>query len=178
MKTEWAVNYCAASPVDPNTVCIVGDSKNVLLADLRFEKIITNLSGHQDFSFSCSWHAEGYLLATGNQDMTARIWDIRKPSDSLHVLPSTMASIRSVKFSPNGDFFVMSEAADFVHVYDSCTKSFDQVQTIDFFGETSGVGVSPDSNRLFIGIADNVYGTILEFTASNRSRWTTSQTFL
>jgi len=42
------------------------------------------------------------------------------------------------------------------------------VQTLDHFGETAGVGFSPDGEALFIGVADLTYGSVLEYSRARR----------
>ena len=53
-----------------------------------------------------------------------------------------------------------------VHVYDGAA-GFTTVQTMDHFGETAGIGFSPDCETLFVGVADLTYGSVLEY---NRAR--------
>jgi WD40 repeat protein len=48
------------------------------------------LGGHRDFSFAAAWHPSGHLLATGNQDSTTRVWDLRSPGEPVAVLGGTM----------------------------------------------------------------------------------------
>lgn len=61
----------------------------------------------------------------------------------------------------------MAEPADFVHVFD--TKSdYSLSQEIDLFGEIAGISFSPDTEALFVGVADRTYGSLLEF---NRKRY-------
>lgn len=36
------------------------------------------LKGHLDFSFGSDFHPDGYTAVTCNQDLTSRIWDLRK----------------------------------------------------------------------------------------------------
>lgn len=123
---------------------------------------MSTLKGHLDYSFSCAWHPTGHILATGNQDTTCRLWDIRYPSESLAVLKGNMGAIRGIKFSPDGDFVAMAEAADYVHVYD-VKADYSAAQEMDLFGEISGISFSPDSESLFVGIADRTYGSLVEF---------------
>jgi WD40 repeat protein len=73
-----------------------------------------------------------------------------------------MGAIRGIKFSSEGDFMAMAEAADYVHVYDA-KADFSAAQEIDLFGEISGISFSPDSESLFVGIADRTYGSLVEF---------------
>tara|TARA_R110002050_G_scaffold279832_1_gene426636 strand:- start:1724 stop:2032 length:309 start_codon:yes stop_codon:yes gene_type:complete len=58
-----------------------------------------------------------------------------------------------------------AEGADFVRIYD-VGKGFKACQELEFFGEVSGVSFSPDSTRLFVGIADVAYGKISELPIS------------
>jgi WD40 repeat protein len=84
---------------------------------------------------------------------------------SLFVLPTQIGSVRSVRFTPDG-YLIVAEDADYVTIYD---PHFESSQVIDFFGEISGVSVSPDGSMLFIGNADETYGSILQFTRSRYS---------
>ena len=60
-----------------------------------------------------------------------------------------------------------AEPADFVHVYDA-SAGFGEVQVLDHFGETAGMGFSPDGESLFIGVADLTYGSVLEYSRGRR----------
>jgi WD40 repeat protein len=75
-------------------------------------------AGHLDFSFAAAWHPDGVRFATGNQDTTTRVWDIRHLGQSLAVLKGKMGAVRSLRFSRDGDFLLAAEPADFTHVYD------------------------------------------------------------
>lgn len=77
-----------------------------------------------------------------------------------------MGAIRALKFTSDGRFLAMGEAADFVHIFDACSD-YVQAQEIDLFGEIAGISFSPDTEALFIGISDRTYGSLLEF---NRKR--------
>lgn len=94
---------------------------------------------------------------------TCRVWDLRRVSSSTKILPANLASVRSVRFSAGGEVLVVAEAADFVHLYD-CANDLSTSQQIDFFGETAGADISNDASTLFIGISDNVYGSMLQYS--------------
>lgn len=124
---------------------------------------VASLHGHLDFSFASAWNPDGYGFATGNQDKTCRVWDIRNISKSITSLKANLGAIRSIRYSSDGRFMAMAEPADFVHVFDVRDGCYDKEQEIDFFGEISGTSFSPDTDSLFIGVWDRTYGSLLEF---------------
>ncbi|KAL6573315.1 hypothetical protein OROHE_001774 [Orobanche hederae] len=162
----WSVNNTSVSP-DGKMLAVLGDSADCLMADAQSGKVISTLKGHLDYSFASAWHPDGQILATGNQDTTCRLWDIRNLSESIVVLKGRMGAIRTIRFTSDGRFMAMAEPADFVHVFD--TKSdYAMVQEMDLFGEIAGISFSPDTDALFVGVADRTYGSLLEF---NRRRY-------
>eukprot|EP01018_Ginkgo_biloba_P033913 Gb_08016 [translate_table: standard] len=157
----WPVNHTSISP-DSKLLVIVGDSVDGLLADSQSGKAIATLKGHFDYSFASAWHPDGRIFATGNQDTTCRLWDVRNLSSSLTVLKGRIGAIRSIRFSSDGRFMAMAEPADFVHIYDT-KQDYNQRQEIDLFGEIAGISFSPDTEAFFVGVADTTYGSLLEF---------------
>eukprot|EP00898_Chlorokybus_atmophyticus_P008656 jgi/Chlat1/8792/Chrsp90S09252 len=161
----WAVNHTTVSP-DKKLVCVVGDDPEGFLADSQSGKPVASLKGHLDYSFASAWHPDGRIFATGNQDTTCRLWDIRYLASSMGLLRGRIGAIRSLRFSNDGQFLAMAEPADFVHLLDS-RQDYTRGQEIDLFGEVAGISFSPDSEAFYIGVADRTYGSLLEF---NRHR--------
>eukprot|EP01023_Acetabularia_acetabulum_P004452 TRINITY_DN11860_c0_g4_i1.p1 TRINITY_DN11860_c0_g4~~TRINITY_DN11860_c0_g4_i1.p1 ORF type:complete len:427 (-),score=74.62 TRINITY_DN11860_c0_g4_i1:166-1446(-) len=163
LQFEWAVNFARVNPSYENILAVVGDDPEAVLSDIRTKNPIARVPGHDDFSFAVDWHPNGQIFATGNQDFTARVRDIRKPEQCLRVLPGKGGAIRSIRFSQDGRFMSMSEPVDFVHIYD-VNENFNRCQDdeLDFFGEITGISFSPDSERLFIGVQDQTYGGIIQ----------------
>ncbi|XP_038717521.1 uncharacterized WD repeat-containing protein C2A9.03-like isoform X2 [Tripterygium wilfordii] len=166
---EWSVNNASASP-DGKLLAVLGDSADCLIVDAQSGKVTGNLKGHLDYSFSSAWHPDGRTLATGNQDTTCRLWDIRNLSKSLAVLKGNMGAIRALKFTSDGRFLAMAEPADFVHVFDT-EAGYVKSQEIDLFGEIAGISFSPDTEALFVGVADRTYGSLLEFNRKHHNRY-------
>ncbi|MBA0661078.1 hypothetical protein Goklo_012990 [Gossypium klotzschianum] len=133
-----------------------------MLVDSDTGKTVMPLRGHLDFSFASAWHPDGVTFATGNQDKTCRIWDVRNLSKSIAVLKGNLGAIRSIRYTSDGKYMAMAEPADFVHVYD-VKSGYENEQEIDFFGEISGLSFSPDTESLFIGVWDRTYGSLLEY---------------
>ncbi|KAL4618335.1 hypothetical protein ACB092_06G002800 [Castanea dentata] len=135
-----------------------------MLVDSQTGKTVMTLCGYLDFSFASAWHPDNVTLATGNQNKTCRVWDVRNLSKSVAVLKGNIGAIRSIRYSSDGQYMAMAEAADFVHVYDA-KNGFEKEQEIDFFGEIAGISFSPDteSESLFIGVWDRTYASLLEY---------------
>ncbi|KAG1334566.1 putative WD repeat-containing protein C2A9.03 [Cocos nucifera] len=161
LRFSWSVNSTSVSP-NGKVLSVLGDSTDCLLADSQTGKVIGGLKGHLDYSFASAWHPDGHILATGNQDKTCRLWDVRNLSQSMAVLKGRMGAIRGIKFSADGRFMAMAEPADFVHIYDT-RAAYGHSQEIDLFGEIAGISFSPDTQALFVGIADRTYGSLIEF---------------
>jgi WD40 repeat protein len=161
-KLPFAVNHVAVR--DENIFSISGDTCDVVLTDRRVpDPTTTHLTGHLDFSFSSAWLPNSeYILATGAQDGTCRVWDVRRPGRALKCVGSLLGAVRSVKFSPDGHWLGFSEPADFVHVYD-VHSNFSSCQAIDFFGNIGGITFSADSSTLSVAVADTMFGCVLDF---------------
>ncbi|TYG72184.1 hypothetical protein ES288_D05G459200v1 [Gossypium darwinii] len=157
----WPVNHTSLSP-DGKLLIIVGDNPDIMLVDSDTGETVMPLRGHLDFSFASAWHPDGVTFATGNQDKTCRIWDVRNLSKSIAVLKGNLGAIRSIRYTSDGKYMAMAEPADFVHVYD-VKSGYENEQEIDFFGEISGLSFSPDTESLFIGVWDRTYGSLLEY---------------
>ncbi|TQD89460.1 hypothetical protein C1H46_024995 [Malus baccata] len=166
---DWSVNNTSVSP-DGKLVAVLGDSTDCLIADAQSGKAVGSLKGHLDYCFSPAWHPNGQILATGNQDTTCRLWDIRNLSESVAVLKGRMGAIRAIKFTSDGRFMAMAEPADFVHILDT-QCGYVKEQEIDLFGEIAGISFSPDTEALFVGIADRTYGSVLEFDKRHRNQY-------
>eukprot|EP00300_Choanocystis_sp_HF-7_P005129 c13900_g1_i2.p1 GENE.c13900_g1_i2~~c13900_g1_i2.p1 ORF type:complete len:227 (+),score=31.53 c13900_g1_i2:535-1215(+) len=93
-----------------NPLVAVGmDSSNIRLCDLRAHSSAHSLIGHSASVRSVTWSSGSeYLLATGSDDCTARLWDVRR-SGSFLVLKSSKhnkkshdSGVISVHFGHNG----------------------------------------------------------------------------
>ncbi|KAB1226578.1 putative WD repeat-containing protein C2A9.03 [Morella rubra] len=119
-------------------------------------KMVMPLCGHLDFSFASAWHPDVVTFATGNQDKTCRVWDVRNLSESVAFLKGNLGAIRSIRCTSDGQYMAMAEPADFVHVYD-VINGYEKEQEIDFFGEISGISFSPDTVSFHWGVGSYVW---------------------
>ncbi|KAI1385066.1 YVTN repeat-like/Quino protein amine dehydrogenase [Hypoxylon trugodes] len=164
---DFAMNCSALSP-DKRLRAIVGDHQNLIITDAENGEILQSLEGHRDFGFACDWAPDGWTVATGNQDRSIRIWDARRwknskgESESIAVVRTQMAGARSLRFSPLGSgkrILVAAEEADFVNLIDA--QTFNTRQTIDIFGELSGVGFANGGHDLIALSSDLSRGGVM-----------------
>lgn len=155
----WEINCATLSP-SKRILAAVGDSCNGLLLDSNGIKIGV-LEGHLDYSFACAFSPNGLHLATGNQDLSVRIYDLRNFKSSLCVLGANIGGVRSIRYTPDG-CLCYAEDADMVTIVD---PHLEYSQTIDFFGEISGIAFTPDAESLFIGNSDSKFGALMEFSS-------------
>lgn len=157
------VNHASISK-DFNLIAACLDSVFDYVFDRRDGNACFRLQGHTDFGFCVDWNpAKEFELATGNQDKSVMIWDLRKPDGPVNVLKGNLGSVFYLKYSSNGKYLSCAESVDFLNIYD--TGNIKERQVLDFFGEISGFDYddSDESNlSLYLSIADNIYGSIIE----------------
>ena len=165
-KYPYQVNCSATSP-DGRLRLLNGDDCEPIIAIAETGETYTKLPGHTDYGFACDWAPDGITMATGHQDGLVKVWDARRLNEPIQTIAMEQAGCRSLQFSPLGSgkrVLVLAEPADFVHIVDA--RTFKSRQTIDFFGEISGISMPPDGSNLYIANADARYGGLLEFQRS------------
>ncbi len=74
-----------------------------------------------------------------------------------------MAGCRALRFSPLGNggppVLAMAEPADFLHVVDATT--WEDGQTVEFWGEIGGIEFSPSSEELWVANVDKAVGGLM-----------------
>ncbi|XP_015081874.1 uncharacterized WD repeat-containing protein C2A9.03-like [Solanum pennellii] len=156
------VYHTSLSP-DGRLLVVVGADPVGMLVDARNGMAVSSLFGHVlDYSYASAWHPDGQTFATGNEDKTCRVWDVRNLSKSVTVLNGTFGSIMSMRYTSDGRYMAMAEQEDFVHIL-YVKSGYVVEQEIDFFGVISGVSFSPDTESLFIGVKGSEFCGLLEF---------------
>jgi WD40 repeat protein len=75
-------------------------------------KPVQEFRGHERFVESISFSADGSKLVSGGEDMTVRVWNLRKPDDPPIVLRGHGETVRHALFTPDGRR-VVSQSNDF-----------------------------------------------------------------
>lgn len=170
IELEGCINDAAISN-DQNLIATCLDSIYDFIIDRRTNQIVTKCEGHTDFGFSVDWDpSNSFELATGNQDLSVMIWDIRNCSSPLHVLRCYLGAGLGVKYTKNGKYLTFSESADFLNVIDK--KNIKERQILDFFGEISGFGILEDDSenlRIYLGMGDPNYCSLIELHENSQT---------
>uniref|UniRef100_A0A7S3ED33 Anaphase-promoting complex subunit 4 WD40 domain-containing protein n=1 Tax=Rhodosorus marinus TaxID=101924 RepID=A0A7S3ED33_9RHOD len=176
IRMGFAVNHATRQPNGGKLLCVAGDHEDGRLVDVDTGKPEVILRGHIRNMFATAWHPDGSIIATGNEDNTCRIWDVRNPARQLGpCLPGFFGAIRSLRFTNDGKFLIMSDNSDYVYIYLVGDMDFQRKQEIDLFGLVSGVTVSPDDELLTVGVVHKAAGRLLEF---ERKDWRKSSSCL
>ncbi|TGZ82011.1 hypothetical protein EX30DRAFT_330678 [Ascodesmis nigricans] len=174
----FAVN-CAATSPDSRLRAVVGDSTDILIASTDSGRTELRLPHcHNDFSFAVDWAPDGITIATGNQDQTVRVFDVRNFTRPVRAIPMLMAGCRNLKFSPEGagrPLLAIAEPSDYVHVLD-CGRWEAEAQTMEFWGEVAGMEWTRDGGELVVGNADRLVGGVMAWERTGegwggRKRW-------
>jgi hypothetical protein len=92
----------STSTATARLLCLVGDACDALLLDAGSGKAVSTLRGHRDHLFAAAFSPCGVLVATGGQDRSARVWDVRRTDRALHVLPAARGAVRALVYSRGG----------------------------------------------------------------------------
>ena len=80
-----------------------GDTKgNILLRQVKDDRVIRRFEGHNAWVVSLSFSPDGKTLASGSCDCTAKLWNVRT-GQCLHSLDEHQHEIWSVAYSPDGN---------------------------------------------------------------------------
>ncbi|TQE05822.1 hypothetical protein C1H46_008505 [Malus baccata] len=79
--------------------------------NLRNGRSILAFEGHVKKVLALSFSANGYYLATGGEDNTCRILDLRK-RNSIYTIPAHSNLISQVKFEPQDGYFLVTASYD------------------------------------------------------------------
>jgi len=127
------------------------DCKAIQVKDPRDNNSIgLILDGHQDYNF-CVKFLNNYELASGGEDVSTRIWDLRKTGKELHVLDGFSAGVSALEYSKSQNLLYCIENFGYVYGYNLNNTIVEQ-DHMTFFGFASGIALTPSEKSLFVSI--------------------------
>lgn len=181
-KSDYPINHCSMNynleeekdfkstlSSGNNILASIGDSNLIELFDLHNKSLIARYKGHYDVGTVIRFVGNEYDFATGNQDLTCKIWDLRKVKDlnstneiqePKKTLCGNLDSIGDISII-NNNMFAFFENKDFFHIYNMKENT---IQTIDYIGYFTGVVYQKCYDKLHIAIKENNSTGILTYS--------------
>ena len=85
------------------------------------DRLVSTLTGHEDFVNSVAYSPNGQLLASGSDDGTVRIWDTRTGQEAATALSIADGRVKSVAFAPDGQHIVVGGEGNAIYVWNVTT---------------------------------------------------------
>ena len=157
---------CSAMSADGRLRIVVGDESYALIVDADTGTPQRQLKGHNGDVVTCAWSTDGRYAATGAEDDTIMIWDVRNWSSPVQTHKSLMTTPRSLQFADDGSL-VAAEDDDVVSVFEP--RTFERRQAIWFFGAIAGMTLAEGGDEIVVVNSDKHVGGLLSFARVRRS---------
>jgi WD40 repeat protein len=172
-KGDAPINHCDFN-FTGNVLACIGDSTNIELFDANTCNRINKFIAHYDYGTVVKFKPnDEYVCASGNQDFSAKIWDIRyldkiskydssifKSTKNLFGHFDSIGDLLFINANKifNEDLLVYAENADYIHIYN---MQSDSVQTLSYLGYFAGMAYNPNNSNLLVGVEDYNLGGVL-----------------
>lgn len=105
------------------------------------------LDGHLGSIFGVDFSPNGFHIATGSQDNSCKIWDLRR-RQPIYTIPAHLNLISDVKYQPdNGNYLVTCSYDCTVKVWSN--KNWQPLKTLQGHdGKIMSLDISPDSEYI------------------------------
>lgn len=157
IETLGYVNQISYRPSD-KLIAFAMDHQTVQIRSITDPDCDIRLIGHDDYNFSTCFMDDN-TIATGGQDCTTRIWDIRKPSQQLHLLDGYGSEVGAICWDSKRKLLFCCEIFAYVYCYDFKEPVIKR-KTFDFFSLVTGICFGPSGKNLFATLSDNKPGLV------------------
>lgn len=153
---ECAINHCDFNE-NRNLLITSGDSVNIQLFDIRERREIQKLSAFYDYGICIGFNPyDDNYFAAGGQDLSCRIWDIRRLDKGMKVLYGQLDSIGTLQWL-NKQQICYGESVLYSYVYD---MNDDKKQDFSYIGYLSGMEYDKNQKKIYLSIQDEKGGII------------------
>ena len=135
---------------------------------MRTGQPVLPLNGHYKQILSSDFHSNGYQIATGSQDNTIRIWDMRMRA-SLTSIPAHVKLVSDVHFNKTDSSFLYSSSYDGSVKIFSC-RDWTERYSLDCMGmRVSSVCMTSACDRIVVSTMEK------KFYVYDRQQWTAKE---
>ena len=148
-ETGASIQTTAFSPVNTSLVASAGEDNTIKLWDLS-DDTVTTLRGHTDVVNAVQFSPDGRLLASGSDDATLRLWNVRQKREIAtleHITDWARSQIKAVAFSSDGQTLLSAG----MHVKLWNVQNHQEIATLRYEKWAFAVDFSPDGERLAVG---------------------------
>ncbi len=160
--TVWSVDF---APQGQMLAAAIEDG-SVRIWDIDRQTLRKSFNAHRGIVWMVAYHPTRPLLMTSGDDKSVRLWD----ADSFELVKewTTLNSVRSAAFSPDGDRIVAGGRDGTIHVYD--IDSGEEVATTNHPGSILGIDYSADGKLIASAGSDKVVRIFDAQTLAERNR--------
>ena len=135
-------------------IATVQDTTDVELFDYRqsYHQNSVKLVGHTRNNFAITRMGENYL-ATGGEDSSVRIWDLRNPMISVQTFTSEDYFIRALIYHEEKKILFGVPQSNFINVWKWSENGW-QSKPIELIGCVKGIQFSPNKKSIFFAISN------------------------
>ncbi|MGD2062326.1 MAG: WD40 repeat domain-containing protein [Nitrospirota bacterium] len=110
---QFPIQGIALSP-DGTSVAVASFDSRVRIVAVPGLDVTASLAGHKDVVYSVAWSGDGRYLASGSNDHTALLWDLRDQSS--HPIWQGEAPVYAVAFTSDGERLAVAEQAQPIRI--------------------------------------------------------------
>ena len=148
-KNEFPINHCDLN-IDKNLLLCIGDSKSIIIVDLKTNKKIYTLDEHFDYGLVIKFNPyNNSYFASGNQDNACKIWDIRMLNKGSFLTSWGIHDNIGDLDWINSNTLCYMENSFFSHIFD--IKN-DKIQDLVYYGKGNGVVHDKLNDYLYINV--------------------------
>ena len=148
-KNEFPINHCDLN-IDKNLLLCIGDSKSIIIVDLKTNKKIYTLDEHFDYGLVIKFNPyNNFYFASGNQDNTCKIWDIIMLNKGSFLTSWGIHDNIGDLDWINSNTLCYMENSFFSHIFD--IKN-DKIQDLVYYGKGNGVVHDKLNDYLYINV--------------------------
>jgi predicted NACHT family NTPase len=129
----------------------IDDALRMILSVPHFSHI---LRGHESTVFSVAFSPDGQTLASGGEDNTIRLWDLRQPAAAPAVLRGHERWVNAVAFSPDGQTLASGGGDSTIRLWDLRQPAAAPTVLRGHERGVLSVAFSPDGQTLASGSGD------------------------